>query len=40
MTAEISVMNRTGVALAADSAVTVSFLRRSYDDDEPNPKDL
>lgn len=38
MTAEISVMNRTGVALAADSAVTVSFLRRSYDDDEPNPK--
>jgi hypothetical protein len=38
MTAEISVMNRTGVALAADSAVTVSFLRRPYDDDEPNPK--
>lgn len=31
-------MNRTGVALAADSAVTISFLKRPYEDDEPNPK--
>jgi hypothetical protein len=38
MTAEISVMNRTGVALAADSAVTTSFLKNIYDATDPNPK--